>query len=180
MLRNSESAKELLAHKAVKSDEWKGRPLRVAVYYYTHTDDGFAELDFQRDRYKAMVESHLNWTLVDVYPEDWSVHTRKTRPEFQRLMADTEAGRLDLIVAQSLTRFGRNLMEGLSTTRTLLRHDPVVGVYFATEGFCSLQLDAERIMTLMLALAMEESERKSLSAKISWQIRKEREVKHEQ
>jgi DNA invertase Pin-like site-specific DNA recombinase len=180
VIRNSESAKELLAHKAVKSDEWKGRPLRVAVYYYAHADDGFAELDFQRERYKALVESHPNWALVDAYPEDWSAYTRKTRPEFQRLMADAEAGRLDLIVAQSLARFGRNLVECLSMTRTLLRLDPVVGVYFATEGFCSLQLDAELIMSLMLTLAMEESERKSAAAKMAWRIRKEREARHEQ
>lgn len=55
---------------------------------------------------------HLGWTIVDVYTDnDTSASTRKPRPEYQRLLADIEAGRIGGLVVYDLDRLHRRPIE---------------------------------------------------------------------
>jgi len=186
MTRNDESTKDYPVHRTAdsqegrlpgavaKADEWKDRPLRVAVYCYAPADDEPVALELQLEFYKELVAQHPHWTLVGFYGEEHNARSKKNRPEFNRLMADADAGKMDLIITRSLTWFCRNLVECLSKVRTLLCLPNPVGVYFEPENFCSLLPDSEFLLSVMAAIAMEESERKSEAGKRSWQTRKER------
>ena len=185
-MRNKETAKSFPTHvtsdsqeggspgAVAKADEWKDRPLRVAVYCYAPADDEPVALELQLEFYKELVAQHPHWTLVGFYGEEQNARSKKYRPEFNRLIADAEAGKMDLIVTRSLTWFCRNLVECLSKIRTLLCLPNPVGVYFESENFCSFRPNSEFILSVMAAMAMEESDRKSEAGKRSWQMRKER------
>lgn len=49
-----------------------------------------------------------NWTVTDIYcDDDWSGLDRD-RPDFNRLLKDCEAGRIDLVLCKDMSRFSRD------------------------------------------------------------------------
>lgn len=61
--------------------------------------------------------------LVDVFEDnDTTGSGRKKRPEFERLLADVEAGLIDVIVAQEWPRLERNRSDGVRIIEAAQRH----------------------------------------------------------
>lgn len=60
------------------------------------------------------------------------------REEFNRMLEDCYAGKIDLIVTKSISRFARNTVDAISTVRKLARQNPPVGVLFETENLYTL------------------------------------------
>lgn len=83
-------------------------------------------------------------------------------------MTDCEAGKIDLIYAKSISRFGRNCVDSLVSLRRL----KILGVdvYFQNEDTFLSQESSEPILTLHASLALAESEDKSTS--IKWDIKR--------
>ena len=69
---------------------------------------------------------------------------------------DARAGKIDLIVVKSISRFARNTETVLKTTRELKRMG--VGVYFILQGINTLTAPGELLMTVQGAFAQAESE----------------------
>ncbi|MCD7903394.1 MAG: recombinase family protein [Oscillospiraceae bacterium] len=76
-------------------------------------------------------------------------------------MADCEAGKIDLIITKSISRFARNTVDSLLTQRKLANMKPPVAVYFETENLNSMDSSNDIIMTVLSATAQEESHVKS-------------------
>ena len=184
-MKNKKLSLNYLAHNSTKnqldekpkdikpSDEWKDLPLRISVYFYISADDDSAEFNIQQEYYKKWIIQYPHWTLVDFYAEKRKGTNHNPRIEFNRLIADAKAGKFDLIIIKSLSRFSRNITECLSAARNLLRMNPPVGLYFESESFCTLTPDAEVIMLILTVFAEEESNRRSLAMKTYWKTRKE-------
>lgn len=51
------------------------------------------------------------WNLVDTYVDDGWSGTNFDRPAVQRLLSDTQSGKINLIICKDLSRFGRNYIE---------------------------------------------------------------------
>ena len=88
---------------------------------------------------------------------------------FQRIFG--AAGQIrtaDLILTKSVSRFGRNTLDGLDTVRKLKRKG--IGVFFEKENTNTLYMDNEMILTFMMSQAQAESE--SLSGSVKWGHRK--------
>ena len=51
------------------------------------------------------------WNLVDTYVDDGFSGTDFNRPSVQRLLSDAQTGRINLIICNDLSRFGRNYIE---------------------------------------------------------------------
>ncbi len=88
---------------------------RAGLYMRKSADREGRELGISRQLEDAQSAcKRLSITVVDTYADnDISASTRssKPRPEYQRMLADVEAGRLNVIVAYSTSRLTRRPME---------------------------------------------------------------------
>lgn len=84
------------------------------------------------------------------------------------MIEDALAGKTDLIVTKSVSRFARNTVDSLTTVRKL--KDKGVEVYFQKENIYTLDSKGELLITIMSSLAQEES--RSISENVTWGQRK--------
>ena len=84
------------------------------------------------------------------------------------MVEDALAGKIDLIVTKSVSRFARNTVDSLTTVRKLKEHD--VEVYFEKENIYTFDGKGELLITIMSSLAQEES--RSISENVTWGQRK--------
>ena len=114
---------------------------RVAVYARVSTDDPrqTSSYELQKNYYTDMVSRHSNWDLVDIYADEGISGTSlKKRDSFNRMIADCKAGKIDLIVTKSVSRFARNIVDCISIVRMLSAMTPPVEVFFETEHINTL------------------------------------------
>lgn len=84
------------------------------------------------------------------------------------MIADALAGKINLIVTKSVSRFARNTVDSLTTVRKL--KEKGVEVYFEKENIYTLDSKGELFITIMSSLAQEES--RSISENVTWGQRK--------
>lgn len=84
------------------------------------------------------------------------------------MVADALAGKIDLIVTKSVSRFARNTVDSLTIIRQLRENG--VEVYFEKEAIWTFDSKGELLITIMSSLAQEES--RSISENITWGKRK--------
>ena len=63
---------------------------------------------------KAMLTDYCRergYRIVDYYVDDGETGTNFERPEFQRMLRDIEAGKINTVICKDLSRFGRNYYE---------------------------------------------------------------------
>ena len=101
------------------------RKRRVAAYARVSTDheEQLTSYEAQIDFYTNYIRSHEGWEFVEVYTDEGITGTStKHREGFKRMVADALAGKIDLIVTKSVSRFARNTVDSLTTIRTLKEH----------------------------------------------------------
>lgn len=118
--------------------------------------------------YSQMIREQPGWRFAGVYADEAITGTKDTREEFQRLLADCRAGRIDMVITKSVSRFARNTVTSLETVRELKLLG--IDVYFEEQRIHSMSGDGELMLTILSAFAQEES--KSASDNQKWRIRK--------
>lgn len=91
------------------------------------------------------------WSLADIYMDFASGAGVNNRSEFQRMMEDCVNGKIKLVLTKSISRFGRDTVDGLSAIRELKAHG--VEVYFDLEELHSFQPDFELQYSIRAAIA---------------------------
>ena len=145
--------------------------LRVAAYcrVSTNSDEQLSSYEAQLEYYMMKVMQNPQWSLVKVYADQGITGTStKKRKAFQQMIRACQAGKIDLIITKSVSRFCRNTLDGLEYVRELKGMG--VGVYFERENVNTLHMDNEMVLTFMMSQAQAESE--SLSGNIKWGHRK--------
>ena len=84
------------------------------------------------------------------------------------MIADAKAGKIDLILTKSISRFARNTVDTLQTVRELSTLK--IEVIFEKEGIRTLDKQCEVMLTIMSSLAQEES--RSISENVRWGMQK--------
>ena len=144
---------------------------RVAGYarVSTDSDEQFTSYEAQVDYYTKFIQSKPEWELIRVYTDEGisGLNTRK-REGFNEMIEDALAGRIDLIITKSVSRFARNTVDSLVTIRKLKEHG--VECYFEKEGIYTFDGKGELLITIMSSLAQEES--RSISENVTWGQRK--------
>lgn len=143
---------------------------RVAAYCRVSTDSEEQETSYeaQVSHYTEYIHSNPEWQMVEVYADDGISGTNTAkRDEFNRMIADCEAGKIDLILTKSISRFSRNTVDCLKYTRKLKALN--IAVFFEKENINTLDSKGEVLLTIMASLAQQESE--SLSANVRMGIR---------
>lgn len=158
-------------------DSKDGRPkLRVAAYcrISTQEDEQEGSFDMQVHHFEQRITSNPAWELVDIYMDKGiSGTTVHKRLDFQRMINDAVAGKIDLILTKSISRFGRNIVDILNNLRLLSSLPNPVSVEFETEGITySGDGGNSLVITILSALAEMESQRKSEATKagIRWRM----------
>lgn len=147
------------------------RKKRVAAYarVSTDSDEQFTSYEAQVDFYTNYIKGNPDWEFVEVYADEGITGTNtKHRDGFNRMIADAMAGKIDLILTKSVSRFARNTVDTLTTVRLL--KEKGVEVYFEKENIYSLDSKGEVMLTIMSSLAQEES--RSISENVRWGKRK--------
>ena len=90
--------------------EAKAKKLRVCAYARVSTDSLKQGESFenQMTTYEALIKSKPEYEFAGVYADQGLSGTSENRPEFQRMLADCRAGKVDLIITKSISRFARN------------------------------------------------------------------------
>ena len=95
----------------------------------------------QRELIQSYIDSQPDMQVYDLYCDNGRTGTNFDRPEFERLMEDVRAGKVDCIVVKDLSRFGRNYRE---TGNYLERIFPLLDVRFIAVNDNFDTLTAER------------------------------------
>lgn len=144
---------------------------RVAGYARVSTDseEQLTSYEAQVSYYTEYIQKRDDWEFVNVYTDEGiSATNTKHRDGFNAMIADALAGRIDLIVTKSVSRFARNTVDSLTTVRKL--KEKGVEIYFEKENIYTLDSKGELMITIMSSLAQEES--RSISENVTWGQRK--------
>ena len=150
------------------------RPKRVAAYarVSTNSEEQLTSYDAQVKHYTEHIKAREhsdNWQFVEVYTDKGITGTStKKREGFNRMIQDALAGRIDLIITKSVSRFARNTVDTLTTIRKLKEHG--VEVYFEEQNIYTLDGKGEVLLTIMSSIAQEES--RNISENVTWGMRK--------
>ena len=144
---------------------------RVAGYARVSTDSEEQQTSYeaQVSYYTEYIQKRDDWEFAGVYTDQGiSATNTKHRDGFNAMIADALAGRIDLIVTKSVSRFARNTVDSLTTVRKL--KEKGVEIYFEKENIYTLDSKGELMITIMSSLAQEES--RSISENVTWGQRK--------
>ena len=140
---------------------------KVAAYCRVSRDSErlMHSLSAQVSHYSELIQKNSDWVYAGVYADEGISGTRADRrDEFGRMIEDCRAGKIDIILTKSVSRFARNTVDLLNTVRELKSLG--VEVRFEREGISSLGADGELLLTILASYAQEES--RSLSENVKW------------
>lgn len=126
-------------------------------------------LSAQVSYYSDLIQNNPAWIYVGVYADSGiSGGDIRRRTEFKRLVEDCNAGKIDIVLCKSISRFARNTVDLLETVRHLKSLG--IDVWFEKENIKSLSADGELMLGILAGFAEEESRSQSENAK--WSIQK--------
>ncbi|MCX7781161.1 MAG: recombinase family protein [Negativicutes bacterium] len=144
---------------------------RVAAYCRVSTDqeEQLSSYEAQVNYYTSYIEKHPDYELAGIYADEGiSGTTTKKREQFNRMIEDCKAGKIDMIITKSISRFARNTLDCLNFVRQL--KDLGIGVMFEKENLFTLDSKGEVILSILSSLAQDES--RSISENSTWGIRR--------
>nr|DAN14079.1 MAG TPA: integrase [Caudoviricetes sp.] len=151
-------------------------PVRKRVAAYARVSSGkdamLHSLSAQISYYSNLIQKRPDWDYVGVYADEALTGTKDTRQEFVRLMDDCRAGKIDIVLTKSISRFARNTVTMLESVRELKSIG--IDVFFERENIHSMSGDGELMLTILASFAQEES--RSASENQKWRIRKQYEI----
>ena len=149
--------------------------LRVAAYCRVSSDSAdqlnsyLAQVDF----YTKHIAENPDWELVDIYADEGiSGLEAKKRDEFNRMISDCRAGKIDRVLVKSISRFARNTQDYLQYMRELLRLG--VTIHFEKENLDTGKLSTEQVAAIYGAFAQMESTNHSNNMRFSVKMRMEK------
>lgn len=147
------------------------RKKRVAAYARVSMDSErlMHSLSAQVSYYSEYIQKNPHWIYAGVYVDEGITGTlTDKRDEFKRMIADCEAGKIDIILVKSISRFARNTVDLLKTVRHL--KELGIEVRFEKENINSMSNDGELMLSILASFAQEES--RSISENVKWGTRK--------
>jgi len=148
------------------------QPLRIAAYCRVSTDseEQLGSLENQIVFYTNYICKQINWTLAGIYSDNVSGVRIKKRTGYQQMMKDCKNGKVDLILAKSISRFGRDTLTTIKDIRRLKKMN--IGIYFEVGGFNTLTTN-DSIIDQYATLAQAESQSHSENVKFGMRRRME-------
>ena len=156
--------------KIISKEKQMPKLVKVAAYARVSSDKDamLHSLSSQVSYFSKMIQSHDSWKYVGVYSDEGMTGTKIKRDGFQRIVQDAKAGKIDIIVTKSLSRFARNTVDCLKTIREMKAIN--VDIFFEEQNIHTLSANGEFLISLLAGYAQEES--RQCSENTLWRVRK--------
>ena len=135
----------------------RNHKIRVAAYCRVSTDHEDQETSFeaQQTHFTSLISSNPDWELVNIYADEESGTRVRKRENFMRMIADCEAGKIDMVLTKSISRWARNTLDSLKYIRKLKAME--IPIYFTKEGINTMDAGGEVLVTILASIAQQES-----------------------
>nr|DAQ50432.1 MAG TPA: integrase [Caudoviricetes sp.] len=146
--------------------------LKVAAYcrVSTDSDEQAGSYEMQVQHYTEYIGRNKEWQLAGIYTDDGISGTNtKKREGFNEMIDDCMAGKVDMIITKSISRFARNTIDCLKYVRQLREKN--IAIIFEKENINTLEASGELLLTIMASLAQQESASLSQNVKLGLQFR---------
>ena len=143
----------------------------MAAYCRVSTDqlEQLSSYEAQVAYYTAFISNNPDYEIAGIYADEGISGTNtKKREQFNKMIEDCRAGKIDIIITKSISRFARNTLDTLNYVRQL--KDLGIGVLFEKENINTLDSKGEVLLTILSSLAQDES--RSISENSTWGIRR--------
>ena len=147
------------------------RVLNVAAYIRvsTENDEQTSSFELQQNDFTERIQANPKWNFVGIYADEGISGTELShRKGMLQMLEDCRAGKIDYILAQSIARFARNVVDCLSIIEELKNLNPPVGVYFEADNLYTLDTTGSLVLTILATVAEEESRTKSVI--MNWSV----------
>ena len=137
----------------------KKKLLRVAAYCRVSTDheEQLTSYQTQIEYYTKKIEETPNWKKVKIFADEGlSATSTAKRKEFLEMIELCKAGKIDVIITKSVSRFSRNTLDVIQYVR-LLKNIGVT-VIFEKENINTADINSETMLQLYAMFSQAESE----------------------
>ena len=144
---------------------------RTAAYCRVSTDseEQSTSFDNQVEEWTKRILENPQYQLVKIYSDEGiSGTSAKNRDGFNQMIEDAKAGKIDLILCKSISRFARNTVLTIQTIRELKAIG--VEVYFDNERMSTFDEKTEFMLSIISSMAQEES--RHISENVKWTFQK--------
>lgn len=171
MMQNKPAPKVIIipAKEETAQELEKKKNLRVAAYcrVSTNSEEQINSYENQKAYYTEKIMTNPGWTMVDVFADEGKTGTSACkRKDFLRMIRQCRQGKIDMILAKSVSRFARNTVDTLNYTREL--RSLGIPVIFEEQNINSIHPESEFLITIHGAFAQSESE--DTSSRVRWGI----------
>lgn len=149
--------------------------LRVCAYARVSTDkeEQINSYNSQLKYYEEKIKTRNDWIYAGIYADEGITGTLDyKRDNFMRMMQDATENKFDMIITKSISRFGRNTVDTLKYVRLL--KEKGIAIYFEEERINTLEISGEIMLTVLSAMAQQESENISSHVKLGLQMKQKR------
>ena len=146
--------------------------LRVAAYCRVSTDSDEQALSYEAQiaHYTEYISKNPDWVLAEIFADDGISGTNTVkRTEFNRMIDECMAGKIDMVITKSISRFARNTIDCLNYIRKLKEKN--IPVVFEKENINTMDASGEVLLTIMASLAQQESQSLSQNVRLGLQFR---------
>ena len=145
------------------------KPLKVAAYVRvsTENDEQKSSYELQVNEFTDRIKSNPHWEFAGIYSDEGISGTELShRKGMLQMIEDAKAGKIQHILAKSIARFARNVVDCLSVIEELRKIG--VGVHFDEANLYTLDATGNVVLTIMATVAEEESRSKSFI--MNWSV----------
>lgn len=149
--------------------------LRVCAYCRVSTDneEQLNSYQSQLKYYDEKINSNSEWQFAGIYADEAISGTLDyKRTDFMRMIADCMEGKIDMILTKSISRFARNTLDTLKYVRMLKEKN--IAILFEEENLNTLTSAGELMLTVLSAMAQQESENISSHVQLGLKMKKDR------
>lgn len=143
------------------------KKLKVAAYCRVSTllEQQEGSYEAQVEYYTEKINSNPNWKCAGIFADDGKSATQtKKREDFNTMIEACMAGKVDLVLTKSVSRFARNTVDALQYIRKLKEKN--IPVIFEKEGVNTMESGGELLITILSSQAQEES--RNISENTRW------------
>ena len=127
----------------------------------------------QVDFYSKYIAENNGWELADIYADEGiSGLDTRNREDFNRMLNDCRAGKIDRVLCKSISRFARNTRDYLQAMRELLRLG--VSIQFEKENLDTGKMTSEQVAAIYGAFAQMESTNHASNMRVSVRLHMEK------
>ncbi|MCD3216282.1 recombinase family protein [Clostridium botulinum C] len=122
----------------------------------TDSDEQLTSYEAQVIYYEEYIKSKPEYEFCGIFADEGISGTNtKKRTQFNKMIESALAGKFDMIITKSISRFSRNTLDILKYIRIL--KEKGIGVYFEKEHIDTLDSKGEVLITILSSLAQDES-----------------------